>query len=246
MLAHNFNLWFDQMWMLKVNFHQISWGRRNRVISIFCWIETYWHWIQGAPKGIRFPFSLSTKFPLWVTEAIYQFSTFLRAMVQLVYEIHNFYCISAGFNEGQALGRIQAPLVPVLNPMQWTQCLTDFWHLLNSEMPWLFLHAPSVASPDWFCLNLSCRSQLSWPPRVWKFYTGVTHHLIIISLYAIMLKLRRNLSPLFIFALYVLFLVSLIQWQTIFIFNSSLSINLKTHFLGNSLGKIFSKSENHI
>lgn len=39
-------------------------------------------------------------------------------LVQLVYEICNFYCISAGFNEGQALGRIQAPLVPVLNPMQ--------------------------------------------------------------------------------------------------------------------------------
>lgn len=171
---------------------------------------------------------------------------FLRAMVQLVYEIHNFYCISAGFNEGQALGRIQAPLVPILNPMQWTQCLTGFWHLLNSEMPWLFLHAPSVASPDWFCLILSCLSQLSWLPRVWKLYSGVTHHLIIISLHASMLKLRRNWSPLFIFALYVLFLVSLIQWQTTFIFNSSLSINLKTHFLGNSLRKMFSKPENHI
>lgn len=138
---------------------------------------------QGPRRESDFPSHCPQNFLCgWQRQSI-NLVLFLRAMVQLVYEICNYYCISAGFNEGQALGRIQAPWVPVLNPMQWTQCLINFCHLLHSEMPCLFPHVPPVASPDWFYLNLSCLSQLSWLPRVWKLNTSVRHHLIIISLH---------------------------------------------------------------
>lgn len=54
MLTHNSSSWFDQMWTLKANFHQINWQRRNRVISTLHWIKKHWRWIQWSLKAVGF------------------------------------------------------------------------------------------------------------------------------------------------------------------------------------------------
>lgn len=133
---------------------------------------------SGASKEVTFLFSEFTKFLSWVTEAIHHLPFSLRAMVQLVYAICNTYCISAGFTEGQAAGKAWAPSAPFLNPMQ------DLFLPPPSHWNTMFLScAPSVAHPDSSYLNLSYQSQLPRLPRAWKLYSGVTCHLIVISLH---------------------------------------------------------------
>jgi len=133
--------------MLKVNFHQIKEGGIE-LSALHTGLKCISTEFSGASKGVTVLFSVSTKLLLWVTEAILSFSIFLEAIVQLVYATCNIYCISAGFTEGQAAGRTRAPSVPVLNPMQRTQCPIHFCHLPHSEMPRFFPHVPSVASLD--------------------------------------------------------------------------------------------------
>lgn len=132
MLAHNSISWFDKMWMLKANFHQINQEGRNRVINILHWIKTYPHWIQWGLKGSWIAVLYIYKHFFLGEEKQATHLPFSFCEGSSTAHICNIYTVTLYWPEGQAGVRSGAPSVPDSNPFRWTQCTIHFCHLPHS------------------------------------------------------------------------------------------------------------------